>query len=105
MPIALEQKHGGNVLEVHVRGKLAAEDQEQLVPEFKRLIRTHGKIRILLPNDGLSRLEAGALWEEIKFDVKHFPGHRTDRHRRRNEMAKCHEPVLPPIHHGPHSLL
>ena len=72
MPIQLNEEEGGKILAVHVSGKLAKTDYEHLVPEFERLVRRHGKLRLLLDMAGFHGWEAGALWEDIKFDMKHF---------------------------------
>ena len=72
MPITLEPKNGGKVLEVHVRGRLAAEDYRKFVPEFERLLAARGKISVLLHMKDFHGWKPGALWEDIKFDVKHF---------------------------------
>jgi hypothetical protein len=71
MPIQLNQEDGGKILIVHVSGKLTRTDYEQLVPEFERLVRQHGKLRLLFDMTGFQGWEAGALWQDIKFDVKH----------------------------------
>jgi len=42
------------------------------VPEFERLVRQHGKLRVLFDMAGFHGWDASALWEDIKFDVKHF---------------------------------
>jgi hypothetical protein len=72
MAIQLTEKNGGKVLEVHVSGKLAHEDYQHFVPEFERLVKQHGKIRVLFEMAGFHGWEAGALWDDVKFDLKHF---------------------------------
>ena len=72
MPIQLDEQNGGKTLVVHVSGKLAKEDYQHFVPEFERLVQKHGKLRVLFDMTGFHGWEAGALWEDIKFDVKHF---------------------------------
>ena len=57
---------------VHVSGKLAKADYKQFVPEFERLVRQHGPLRVLFDMTGFHGWEAGALWEDIKFDMNHF---------------------------------
>ena len=71
MAIKLNEKHGGKVLEVHVSGKLADADYQHLVPEFERLVKLHGKIRVLFHMVDFHGWEAGALWDDIKFDLRH----------------------------------
>jgi hypothetical protein len=71
MPIQLNQEDGGKILVVHVSGKLTKADYEQLVPEFERLGQQHGKLRLLFDMTGFHGWEAGALWADIKFDVRH----------------------------------
>ena len=53
-------------------GRLAKADYEHFVPEFERLVRQHGKLRVLFDMTGFHGWDAGALWEDIKFDMKHF---------------------------------
>jgi len=72
MPIHLVEEYGGTLLGVHVSGKLTREDYEQFVPEFERLVRQHGKLSVLFDMVGFHGWEAGALWEDTKFAIKHF---------------------------------
>jgi hypothetical protein len=66
-----EQEHG-NVLDVTVTGRLTKEDYEQFVPEVERLIHEHGKLRVLFDMHGFHGWTPGALWEDIKFEARHF---------------------------------
>ena len=72
MPIQLNEESAGNVLAVHVSGKLVKADYEHFVPEFERLVQQHGKLRVLFDMIGFHGWEAGALCEDIKFATKHF---------------------------------
>ena len=72
MAIQLNEENDGKILSVHVSGKLAAADYEHFVPEFERLVHQHGKLRVLFDMTGFHGWEAAALWEDIKFDIKHF---------------------------------
>ncbi len=72
MSIQLSEENGGKMLAVHVSGKLEAEDYERFVPEFERLAREHGKLRLLFEMSAFHGWEAGAAWEDLKFGVKHF---------------------------------
>lgn len=72
MPIRLDEENAGKILIVHVSGKLAKTDYEGFVPEFERLVRLHGRLRVLFDMTDFHGWEVGALWEDIKFDVKHF---------------------------------
>jgi hypothetical protein len=72
MPITLEERDQGKVLDVHVQGKLAKDDYKHFVPEVDRLIEQHGKIRVLLEMNDFHGWSAGALWEDLKFDLRHF---------------------------------
>jgi hypothetical protein len=72
MAVTLIENNGGKLLEVHVTGKLADEDYQRFVPQFERLIARHGKIRVLFEMSQFHGWEAKALWDDIKFDLKHF---------------------------------
>ncbi len=70
--IDLAADSSSNVVRVTVSGKLTTEDYELFVPEVERLIEEHGKIRILFEMDDFHGWKLGALWEDLKFDLKHF---------------------------------
>ena len=72
MAIQLTEKGGGKVLEVQCTGKLAHEDYQRFVPEFERLVKANGKLRVLFEMTDFHGWKAGALWDDIKFDLKHF---------------------------------
>jgi hypothetical protein len=72
MSIHFEEENGGKVLVVEVSGKLETANYERFVPEFERLVREHGKLRVLFDMTGFHGWELCALWEDIKFDVNHF---------------------------------
>ena len=72
MPIQLNEENGGKMLSIHVSGKLVKADYEHFVPEFERLVRQHGKLSTLLDMTGFHGWDAAVLWDEIKFDIKHF---------------------------------
>ena len=72
MAIKLNETNGGKVLEVQVTGKLAHEDYQSFIPEFERLLKEHGKIRVLFEMVNFHGWQGAAMWDDIKFDVKHF---------------------------------
>ena len=72
MPIQLNEENGGKVLVVHVTGKLIKADYERFVPEVERLVREHGKLRLLFDMTDFHGWEASAAWEDFKFGIKHF---------------------------------
>jgi len=72
MPITFEDENEGKVLTIQVSGKLTKADYVYFAPEFDRLVELNGKLRVLFDLTGFRGWEAGALWEDIKFDFKHF---------------------------------
>ncbi len=72
MPVDLREEAGGKILAVRLSGKLAKQDYERLGPEVERLIKQHKKIRILCELHDFHGWDMGALWEDVKFDLKHF---------------------------------
>lgn len=66
------QPAGHQYLVVRASDKLSKEDYAQFVPEVERLIKEEGKIRLLFEMQDFHGWEVGALWEDIKFDLKHF---------------------------------
>ena len=72
MPVELKEEAGGKLLTIHVSGKLTKENFEHFMPPVERLIKGHGKLRVLFDMEDFHGWTCGALWEDIKFDVKHF---------------------------------
>lgn len=72
MAIQLIERNNEKILEVQVSGKLVHDDYQHFVPQFERLLKQHGKIRVLFEMAGFHGWQAGALWDDIKFDLKHF---------------------------------
>jgi hypothetical protein len=72
MALKIGDKHEGNQVEVTVKGKLAKEDYDLFVPAFEAAVAAAGKLRLLFIMDDFHGWEAGALWADIKFDLKHF---------------------------------
>jgi hypothetical protein len=62
----------GRVLEVRVTGKLTKEAYEKFVPAVDAQIKEHGKLRILFIMQDFHGWTAGAMWEDLKFDMKHW---------------------------------
>ncbi|NNJ25985.1 STAS/SEC14 domain-containing protein [Alienimonas chondri] len=61
-----------NVIEVTLTGKLAAADYEAFVPRIEPLLQQHDKVRMVVILDDFHGWSVGALWEDVKFDLKHF---------------------------------
>jgi hypothetical protein len=72
MAVELKEIAAGKVLDVHISGKLRRDDYKHFVPEVERLIERQGKIRMLLEMEDFHGWDAGGLWQDIKFDLKHF---------------------------------
>ncbi len=60
------------VLEVHASGKLTKEFYQTFVPAVEKQIEESGKLRVLFVMTDFHGWTAGAMWEDIKFDLKHW---------------------------------
>jgi hypothetical protein len=72
MNVELKEDFDGKVLTVRATGKLTREDYHHFAPEIERLIKKHGKIRVLFDMHDFHGWKAAAVWEDMKFDAKHF---------------------------------
>lgn len=70
--VGFHEEEDGKILVIHASGKLSREDYDHFVPEMERLIRRHGQISILFEMHDFHGWEAGALWEDTKFAMRHF---------------------------------
>ena len=72
MPLELKELENGRLLEVKVTGKIVKQDYETFSPAVERLVKVHGKIRILMEMSDFHGWTAGAVWEDTKFAARHF---------------------------------
>jgi hypothetical protein len=72
MSVNFQEEASGKCLLVQLSGKLTKEDYQHFVPAVERLIKQQGKIRVLVQMRDFHGWTLAALWEDIKFDVKHF---------------------------------
>lgn len=72
MADGIEIASSGNVLEVQATGKLTKDFYETFVPAVEKQIADSGKVRILFVMHDFHGWTAGALWEDTKFDIKHW---------------------------------
>jgi len=69
---SIETISAGRILEVRVVGKLTKEAYKEFVPAVDAQIKKYGKLRILFVMQDFHGWTAGALWEDLKFDLKHW---------------------------------
>jgi hypothetical protein len=72
MAVQVEETQQGNAAVVTVTGRLDGKDYDTFVPVIEAMIQKRGKIRILLQMRDFHGWDASALWEDIKFDWKHY---------------------------------
>ena len=69
---AIETTSVGRILEVRVTGKLTKESYQKFVPAVDAQIKQYGKLHILFIMQDFHGWTAGAMWEDMKFDLKHW---------------------------------
>lgn len=72
MAINVTENGGGKIIEVQVSGTLVHDDYADFVPRVEKRIKELGKVRVLFEMADFHGWGASALWDEVKFDVKHF---------------------------------
>lgn len=72
MSITIQENAGSRFVEVNVLGTLEKTDYDKFTPQIEELIRQRGKARLLVHFVNFTGFTAGAMWEDIKFDAKHF---------------------------------
>jgi SpoIIAA-like len=72
MTIQLNEENNGELLTIHVTGKLIKDDYAEFVPAFERLVQQHGKLRVLFDMTDFHGWEVSAAWEDTKFAIRHF---------------------------------
>ena len=72
MSVTIQDLRKSGSIEIHARGKLHKTDYDQFVPVLEKLIKEEGSASILFVMQDFHGWDIGALWEDLKFDVKHF---------------------------------
>jgi hypothetical protein len=72
MALTFNETEKGKMIHVTVSGKLTKEDYKLFIPILEEDIRENGKIRILFHMHDFHGWDISALWEDLKFDIKHF---------------------------------
>ena len=72
MSVDIKHMEEGRVLYISISGQLHKEDYQQMVPVIEAAMGQHNKIRLLVQMTDFHGWDAGALWQDIKFDAKHF---------------------------------
>jgi len=72
MENGLEFISQGSMLHVTATGKLTKEDYEAFGPIVDNKIGEHGKLRVLFEMRDFHGWTVGGLWEDMKFDFKHW---------------------------------
>ena len=72
MSVELREEAGGKILILNLSGKLTKQDYAHFTPAVERAVKDHGTIRILVNMHGFHGWTLGAVWEDIKFDMRHF---------------------------------
>lgn len=61
-----------SILEFQVDGKLEKKDYQQFVPLVENLIERGGKLAMVVHISNLTGWTPSALWEDLRFDAKHY---------------------------------
>ncbi|TWT56245.1 SpoIIAA family protein [Allorhodopirellula solitaria] len=71
MSFNIVEHAAGKVIEVQLSGKLSKEAYETFLPAIEAKIKEFGKVRMLVVLHDFHGWDAGALWEDLKFDFNH----------------------------------
>jgi hypothetical protein len=72
MSVNFREEADGKIVAIALSGKLGKADYERFLPRVEQLVQRHGKIRMVIHMYDFHGWTMGALWEDLKFDVKHF---------------------------------
>lgn len=72
MTITLTHKPTEKILEIRISGKIHRADYSEYGPQIERIVREHGKTRVLIIMEDFHGWDMAALWEDLKFEWSHF---------------------------------
>ena len=71
MALEIEQL-SPSALALSVNGTLSQEDYKRFIPLAEECIKVHGKVNLLVEISNFQGWSLAALWEDLKFDVRHY---------------------------------
>ena len=69
--LSINGPNENRVMTVIVSGELTREDYARLLPELEKILEKFESLRFFIRLRDFEGIEAGAVWEDLKFDVKH----------------------------------
>lgn len=72
MSVELHEDSGGRLLIVNLSGQVTKSDYARFTPAVEKAIKAHGRVRMLVRMHDFHGWSMGALWEDVKFDLRHF---------------------------------
>ncbi|MEX2336272.1 MAG: STAS/SEC14 domain-containing protein [Fulvivirga sp.] len=70
--IEILTKSYDDTVAIRMSGDLTAKDYEPIISLLENKIENYGKINLYCEIVGLEEVEQGAIWKDLKFDIKHF---------------------------------
>lgn len=65
-------ENDGKLLVIRMTGKLHKDDYQHFVLIVEKAVQKNRKVRMLVQMHSFHGWDAGALWEDVKFDLQHF---------------------------------
>jgi len=65
------EHHTGDFVRLRATAKLTTEDYRGTIPHLEAILKEHAPLRVLIDARGIEGMEAGAMWLDAKFDMKH----------------------------------
>lgn len=72
LPNAESRDSGDALVGLQVIGTLDKKDYELAMPQLEHKFREHGEINMLIELVGFTGVTPAAVWEDLKFDIKHL---------------------------------
>ncbi len=69
--ITLQEHPNENLVELHASGKMTRAEYKDLLPRLEPLLSRKPPVRCYIELHDFHGWEAAALWDELKFDLKH----------------------------------
>jgi hypothetical protein len=61
-----------NVLAIRINAEVTKEDYDLALPRLRDKIKSEGKLNLYCEIDNVASITPGAIWEDLKFDIRHL---------------------------------
>jgi hypothetical protein len=70
--LSYEEHDNAQAVEIRLSGRVSTEEFDKVADRLEAFIKRHGQVRVLEVIQDFEGMDAGALWHDVKFSLRHL---------------------------------